>query len=361
MKQLAIALTCLLAATSAAAHEIGTTEVRLTIHANGTWSASITTGPQSLLNKLEAEARLPLSRNLDQETLRRALEAARDTLAQQIDLRFDGARSAVAVTIVSLDVPVDVTRPSFVVISAAGMVPSGAKTVTWQYRLAYSTYAVVCVVAGQPVTTIWIDGDDTGSPLQLVGVAAPTHLAIVRQYLTLGFLHIVPAGLDHVLFVLGIFLLTTSARPILIQVTAFTLAHSLTLGLTMYGVVSLTPRIVEPLIAASIAYVAIENIATARLTVWRPAVVFAFGLLHGMGFAGVLKDLQLPRGEFVPALVSFNAGIELAQLTVIGAAFLSVAVWCRHKPWYRTRVVVPASLIIAVTGVVWTVQRAAMR
>jgi len=167
----------------------------------------------------------------------------------------------------------------------------------------------------------------------------------------------VPEGLDHILFVLGIFLLTTQLRPVLVQVTSFTIAHSVTLGLTMYGVVSLTPRIVEPLIALSIAYVAIENMVTARLTPWRPAVVFGFGLLHGMGFAGALKELNLARSEFLPALVSFNVGIELAQLTVIATAFIAVALWHRDKPWYRPRFVLPASAAIAATGLFWTVQR----
>ena len=212
---------------------------------------------------------------------------------------------------------------------------------------------------GPHTATLWLDGDAVSSPLPLDGRVPPSRIEIVEQYLGLGFRHILPGGLDHILFVLGIFLLATTLRPVLIQVTAFTVAHSLTLGLTMYGVVSLSPRIVEPLIAASIAYVAIENVLTSRLTPWRPAVVFAFGLLHGMGFAGVLQGLRLPAGEFVPALVSFNLGIELAQLVVIGAAFGGVAVWCRERPWYRARVVVPASAAIAVIGVLWTIERVA--
>src|SRR5205823_5104476 len=127
------------------------------------------------------------------------------------------------------------------------------------------------------------------------------------------FTHIVPGGLDHILFVLGIFLLSMKVKPVLAQVTAFTLAHSITLGLTIYGLVSVSPRVVEPMIALSIAYVAIENIATTALRPSRVAIVFAFGLLHGMGFAGVLKELGLPRAEFLTALVTFNVGVELGQ------------------------------------------------
>jgi HupE / UreJ protein. len=182
-------------------------------------------------------------------------------------------------------------------------------------------------------------------------------MKVVRQYLLLGFTHIVPYGLDHILFVTGIFLLTTKLRPILLQVTAFTIAHSITLGLTIYGLVSLSPRIVEPAIALSIAYVAIENVTTSELKPWRIAIVFAFGLLHGMGFAGVLRELGLPRSEFLTALVTFNLGVKAGQLTVIAVIFCSFAYWFRMKPWYRSRFVVPASVLIACTGIFWTIQR----
>ena len=126
------------------------------------------------------------------------------------------------------------------------------------------------------------------------------------------------------LFVLGIFLLSPRVKTMLLQVTAFTVAHSITLGLSIYGVVSLPSRIVEPLIALSIAYVAIENLVTRELKPWRLALVFMFGLLHGLGFAGVLRELGLPRDEFLTALADFNLGVEGGQLTVIAAAMLLV-------------------------------------
>jgi len=185
----------------------------------------------------------------------------------------------------------------------------------------------------------------------------PRRIDTARTYLVLGFTHIVPNGLDHILFVLGIFLLSVKLRDVLSQVTAFTIAHSITLALTMYGIVSLPSRIVEPAIAISIVYVAIENLATKAIRPSRVAVVFCFGLLHGMGFAGVLRELGLPHSQFGTALVSFNAGVELGQLAVIGTAWLLVASWARRQQWYRWRVIVPASLAIAATGLFWTVQR----
>ena len=130
----------------------------------------------------------------------------------------------------------------------------------------------------------------------------------------------------------------------LLQVSTFTLAHSITLGLTIYGVVSLPARVVEPMIALSIAYVAIENLVTAELKSWRVALVFAFGLLHGMGFAGVLRDLGLPRAQFLTALLTFNLGVEAGQLTVIALAFAAVAYWRANRPAYRRFIVQPVSL-----------------
>ena len=125
----------------------------------------------------------------------------------------------------------------------------------------------------------------------------------------------------------------------------------------MYGVVSVSPRIVEPLIALSIAYVAVENVFLSELKAWRVALVFAFGLLHGMGFAGALQELGLPRSEFVTALVTFNVGVEAGQLAVIGTAFLLVGWHCATRDWYRRRIVVPASALIACTALYWTIER----
>jgi hypothetical protein len=108
----------------------------------------------------------------------------------------------------------------------------------------------------------------------------------------------------------------------------------------------------------SIAYVAIENLMTSELKPWRLALVFSFGLLHGMGFAGVLRDLGLPRSQFLTALLTFNVGVEAGQLAVIALASWAVLYWRRNRQTYRRLVVQPVSLAIALTGVYWTLQRA---
>lgn len=210
-------------------------------------------------------------------------------------------------------------------------------------------------------TALSRDANSQGNHARSTAQAATAHGAsdawcVAGRYLKFGFEHILPLGADHILFVLGLFLLSTQWKSLLWQVTAFTIAHSITLALTLYGVVSLSHAIVEPLIAASIIYVGVENLLTSRLHPWRPAVVFLFGLLHGMGFAGVLAELGLPRGEFLPALIGFNIGVELGQLAVIGLALAAVG-WWRGRAWYRRVVVVPASTGISLMATYWLMER----
>jgi hypothetical protein len=245
------------------------------------------------------------------------------------------------------------------VLRLEGAVPPGSKVFTFSSGFDSGTFVLRLAGAGtdEPVRQ-WLKGGETSRPFPIAGRAAPeSRAAVVRGYLAMGFRHILPDGADHILFVLGLFLLSPRLKPLLVQVTSFTAAHTLSLGLATLGFVSLPTRLVEPLIALSIVWVAVENVATLRLTPWRPAVVFAFGLLHGMGFAGALREAGLPPGEIPAALLSFNAGVEGGQLAVILAAFAVLALPFRDKPWYRKRVVVPGSLAIAAVGLFWFVQR----
>ena len=131
----------------------------------------------------------------------------------------------------------------------------------------------------------------------------------------------------------------------------------MTLALSVYGFVDIAPSIVEPLIALSIVYVSVENLLTRRLHFRRIAIVFVFGLLHGLGFAGVLVSLGLPQSDFVSALVGFNIGVEAGQLAVIVLAFFAVF-WLRgNRQVYRNWVVIPASLLIGLMGLYWFWER----
>ena len=176
-------------------------------------------------------------------------------------------------------------------------------------------------------------------------------------YLKLGYRHILPLGLDHILFVLSLFLLSPKLKPVLWQATTFTIAHSVTLGLAMYHVIKPPVQIIEPLIALSIMYVALENIISPRLKASRIVVVFIFGLVHGMGFAGALGELGLPQNAFLLSLIMFNAGVELGQLTIILLAYFLIAKWFGNKSYYRKVFVFPLSAAIAIIAGIWTIQR----
>jgi hypothetical protein len=249
--------------------------------------------------------------------------------------------------------------PTFLGLTARleGRLPEGARTFSLRLSRSFPPAHVTVLHQGQATWRELVEKGTPSSPYPLTGEAPePDRSEVAGRYLVLGFWHIVPEGLDHILFVLGLFLLSVRLRPLLWQVSAFTAAHTTSLALATYGVVDLSPRVVEPLIALSIAYVAVENLFTEELRPWRVWLVFAFGLLHGLGFAGVLGELGLPRGELATALLSFNVGVELGQLAVILAALLVLGAW-RKRASYRRRVVVPLSLLIAFVGVYWAFER----
>jgi hydrogenase/urease accessory protein HupE len=177
-------------------------------------------------------------------------------------------------------------------------------------------------------------------------------------YLKMGYTHIIPFGIDHILFVLGIFLLKPNLKTVIWQATAFTIAHSITLGLAVYGLIRPQSSIIEPVIALSIVFIGVENIITKDLKWWRLIVIFMFGLIHGCGFAGALADAGLPENDFVLALISFNGGVELGQITVILTAFFLFGKWFADKSWYRSRITIPVSLCISLIAVYWTIERA---
>ena len=180
---------------------------------------------------------------------------------------------------------------------------------------------------------------------------------IVLFYIKLGFHHIIPTGLDHVLFVTALCLLTTKIRTILWQATAFTVAHSVTLALSMKNIIVTPSAIVEPVIALSICFVAIENILFTELKWWRVLVVFIFGLIHGMGFASALNEIGLPPNKFYTSIISFNAGVELGQVAIIVTIFSTVVALWGKMSWYRKRIVFPLSFLIAAIALYWTFER----
>lgn len=343
----------LLALTAAlSAHELGTTRVSASFQPDMTYRIEIATDASSLASKLRRSA---VEIN-DVAQLKSILPGFEPQIRQRIKLAFDTEEVRPALTI-SVTPAVDKNSAILATIVLTGPIPGQARQFTWGYGWTFTPYSFTIRTGANPIVE-WLEGGQLSKPFALGGLTTPEpRLTIIWRYLKLGFTHIFPHGLDHMLFVLGIFLLSRRVSVVLWQVSAFTLAHSITLALSLYGIVAVPPAIVEPLIALSIAYVAIENIFLTELKSWRVVLVFAFGLLHGMGFAGALREVGLPRNEFLTALITFNAGVEAGQLAVIAVAFLMLGWFSSRQAWYRARVVVPISAMIACTAIYWTIER----
>jgi len=287
-----------------------------------------------------------------------ALLAAFDSsgFAARISASLDGAPVALSVTETRPDPvgDIDLLRDTFVTLSAP-LPADGSLTIGWD--AAFGPLVLRLMDEGSDYST-FLERGALSDPLPVRGTISQSFGQVFLNYITVGYTHIVPKGLDHILFVVGLFLLSASMRPLLLQISAFTVAHTITLALGLFDVVTVSPAIVEPLIALSIAYVAIENVFFAGLTRWRPVLIFGFGLLHGLGFASVLHEFGLTEGGEVAGLIGFNIGVELGQISVVLGCFLLVGFWFGRKPWYRAAITIPASLAVAAVGMYWFVERA---
>ena len=281
-------------------------------------------------------------------------------------IKVTAAGESMDLGVASVDIPpAGYTKvPRISTINLTGKLPPSADAIQWYYPSKFGDNAVRV----RQVDTEndqwhwsqwqWLRDDRASEAFSLTEIVArQSTFEVITSYIEIGFEHIVPKGLDHILFIVGLFLLSTSLSPLLWQVTMFTIAHTITLALSMNNVVELPPDVVEPLIALSIAYVGVENILAKELHRSRLALVFLFGLLHGLGFAGVLSDFGMPKDDFAVALISFNVGVELGQLAVILMAFVLLRSWVKDKLKYRKFVIVPGSVFISVIGTYWFFER----
>jgi hypothetical protein len=363
----AIAFASLLAVSAPArAHDLEFTYAVVVFGANGAFMADVTCDLDAIAlgvaQGADSEDVVRELRKLSAEEMEERIERVREVLRDSVRFRIDGERRTFSVSFPEHGHTAEMPVPTMLGLTASfrGELPQGARVFTLEVDRAFPpVYLTVMDERAQTVGHVVSNRGEESDPFPIAGTRdspSPSRLSTAWRYFRLGLRHIVPEGLDHVLFVLGLFLLSPKPKALLLQVTAFTVAHTATLALSSYGVVRLPPGVVEPLIALSIAYVAVENVVTTELKPWRPLVVFLFGLLHGMGFAGVLGELGIPRDEFLTAILSFNLGVEAGQLTVLAGAFLTVG-WFRRRSWYRAAITVPLSIAIAAVGLYWAVMR----
>ena len=303
-------------------------------------------------------------RELEAADLREQFVAFHAELLNGVDLIVDGTSIPLEVGEITIPPPGYTRVPRASVINLVGVIPKESISLRWYYPLRFGDQAVRVRQVNEEVGEYhwsghqWIKDDRFSEPFSLTQVfSKPTFWSVSSLYMSAGFLHIVPKGLDHILFILGIFLISMRPKPLLLQVTMFTIAHSLTLSLGVFGLIHLPPQVVEPLIALSIAYVAFENLACDRLSRFRLPVVFAFGLLHGLGFASILTEFGLPVDLYLAALLWFNVGLEFGQVALLMGAYLAITIWFTDPHIYRRSIVIPGSLLIGGLGAYWAVER----
>ncbi len=301
-------------------------------------------------------------RAMDAAELKLVFDTYIDTFLNNVSIT-DNAGETLSLQLKALDIPavgdIQIARDSSLTLQTSLADDVTAVSLSWA-----PTYGALILRAGSESTdnlfNQYLQPGDTSDFIQLGGQSSTSWLSTAKNYFVVGFIHIVPKGLDHILFVIGLFLLSPYWRAIVLQVSAFTVAHTITLALGMTGYLQVSASIVEPLIALSIAVVCLENVFTAKLKRWRLIVVILFGLLHGLGFAGVLSEIGFSSGMFLTSLLSFNIGVEAGQLLVIFVCFVLVGWPFRKKHWYRKALSLPASIALSVVGTVWFVQRIAM-
>ncbi|NKB28725.1 MAG: HupE/UreJ family protein [Rhodobacteraceae bacterium] len=315
-------------------------------------------------------------RALPPAALEAALRDAWPELSSRINLMAGETRLSPELGVVTVGPVGDIElgRASTIHISAALPDDGTDVTVGWDKTLG-GLVVRETTAEGAEGYTAFLRGGELSAPIPRSGGQAAGVWDVAANYVVAGFEHIIPLGLDHILFVLGLFFFALARGPLLWQVTAFTVAHTCTLALATLGIVNIPANwmwLVEALIAVSIVYVAVENIFRPTLGWLRPAVVFCFGLLHGLGFASVLGDFGLPAGQYVVALLAFNVGVELGQLTVILGAFLILVAaraasevarlddeesLVRDMPVIYCATALVGSILIALIGAYWAVER----
>lgn len=348
--------------------------VEISVFTNGQAIVEIRTSIEALLTGINGRYRntqeapnakqYDALRELEADDLRVKFEGFSSTLLDGVSLVVDGNKLPLSMGQVDIPPPGYTKVPRASVIRLLGNLPKGSQSMQWYYPRKFGDHAVRVRQVNREAGEYhwsgyqWIKEDRFSDRFSLTDVyTKPTFWSVAAMYIEAGFLHIVPQGFDHILFILGIFLISMRLRPLILQATLFTLAHSITLSLAVFGLVSLSPKVIEPLIALSITYIAVENLFMDRLSRSRLSIVFVFGLLHGFGFASMLIDFGLPKNLYLASLFWFNVGVEFGQITLLVVAYFTITVWFKDPLLYRRAVAVPGSIAIGSLGGYWMVER----
>ena len=374
LRQLSLFLTAITLYLPVSADVVKPALVEISVYTDERVEIEIRTSVEALLTEINGRFRNTTEspnaeaydrfREMSADDLTVAFRSFHDRLLNGVQLAIDG--KAVPLQIAAVDIPppgyTKVPRAS--VIYLEGHIPRDALALTWYYPLAFGDQAVRVRQVNEETNQWhwsahqWIREDRPTDPFSLTEIfGQPSQIKVMNTYVEAGFFHIVPRGWDHMLFIMGIFLMTLKLKPLIWQATMFTLAHSITLTAGVFEWIRLPVAIVEPLIALSIAYVAIENLFLKRMSRLRLPVVFAFGLLHGLGFASMLTDFGLPEGAYIQALLWFNVGVEFGQLAVLFAGYFVLSIWFSRESTFRRWVTLPGSVIIGWIGVSWCYDR----
>ena len=314
-------------------------ELHVSVHRDDAAPALGVAVPESLMHTAF------LSRHAD--SLARYVEAGLgvDADGAPLALRFTGAEAVPGKRAVRLAFEAVAPRPVAHVHVEARLFPANAQHQTFLNAYADGRLVQQAVLtASQPAADAY-GRDPAGT------------LAVVRTFVAAGVHHIF-IGPDHILFIVGLLLLGGGLARVLKVATAFTLAHSITLALAATGTVSIPSRVVEPLIALSIVYIGIETLRSRGTTRdRRTPLAFAFGLVHGLGFASVLREFGLPSGAMAWSLVAFNVGVEAGQACIVLAVMPALALLRASRPAAAWRTVAVGAWGIIAAGGFWFVQR----
>ncbi|MBF0265628.1 MAG: HupE/UreJ family protein [Gammaproteobacteria bacterium] len=363
--------------------------VEINVNTNETISIELRTSIEALLTGINSQYKntndAPNAdkydhlRKLTSDELYKKFIPFQNEFLRKIKLMLDNEVALLKIDKVKIPLPGYTKVPRTSIIYLSTSIPRHTKNLFWYYPQSFGDNAVRVKQIDEQYNQWfwsnwqWIRNDKMSEPFSLQKVfTQATNIEIISTYLIAGFEHIIPKGFDHLLFIIGIFLFSSQLRLLFWQVTMFTLAHTITLGLSTKGIIQLSSSIVEPLIALSIAFIAIENIlkvkrdyVSSKENIFRMLIIFSFGLLHGMGFATMLKEFGLPNHAFYTALFSFNIGVEIAQLSVIIFSYMIFIKMVKtltersnnNLIQYNLLIVIPFSLVIACIGLYWTFDR----